>query len=190
MSSVIRPFHGIAMIALFVVFLACGPSESTVESSDASTPEPATAAPTSTPSAEATPLENPCEIVTAAELADAAGVASGATATQGVSGGANTCTWQGGTGPAVIVQIYSDSWSYDQARSTFEGFYNGKSAPISGLGDDAFYIAGRTGPFMTATVTTRNARRTVSAQVFDPMNPESELRSAAEKVARLTIEKL
>src|SRR5688500_6457075 len=109
---------------------------------------------TSTPRSTATTApaaRNVCHMLTVDELKTAAGL-DGATGQSSKSGGADVCTWMGSSGKAVIVQVFQSASSYDQSRSSFEGLYGATAEDVTGIGEKAYFIDGKTGAMSTGTL--------------------------------------
>ena len=125
------------------------------------------------PSAEAAPQAaaraaavDPCSLLTADELVASLGEA--VQAEHSTSGGAQVCTWTAPSGRSVIVQFFSSTSDFDASKQTLERFYEGTALAVPGLGEQAFSIGGKTGPFATASVSATKSGRFVIVQVMDP----------------------
>ena len=180
-------------ISLCVLLLAGCQSESTTTTTTNETASTETTAATAT-TASTTPApaapagRDVCAMLSADELKTAAGVVGEAKSSK--SGGADVCTWMGSDGKSVIVQVYPYASSYESARSAFEGLYDTKATSLSGVGDKAFNMNGKTGPFQTATLVTQKGTTPVSVQVMGMSGNDASRTKDATAVAQVILSKL
>ena len=170
------------------LFLSAGCSEQ-ANDSESAVPAGTTATATSTPSPApvAVASRDACAVISAEELKTATGIDAEGKSSK--SGGADVCTWMGADGKSAIVQLYSHQSDYEDSREAFEGLYDTKSEPLAGVGDNAFYISGTTGPFNTATISAMKGSQAVSVQIMG-MGDMAELKENATALSRLLLEKL
>jgi hypothetical protein len=121
-------------------------------------------APAAAPVAAPTPPagRDVCAMLTADEL-KAFGISDAGKPSK--SGGADVCTWMT-AGGAAIVQVYPYASAYEGARKAFEGLYKTTAEELSGLGDKAFAIEGKTGPMQTTTITAQKGTTPISVQIM------------------------
>lgn len=184
-ASFVRTLFAVSLV--FITF-ACAQKEesvSTITDSSATTSAPA-ATPAPTPAAATS--RDVCSMLTADELKAAAGIEG--TGQKSTSGGADVCTWMGATGKGAVVQIYPYSSSYDNSREAFEGLYETKAQDVSGVGDKAFVMTGKTGPMETATVGAMKGSTPVSVQVMAAGAPSAQLKEEAIALTKLLLGKL
>ena len=176
------------LIALAAILLsaACTKTETTTNTSTP-TASSETAAPATPPPAPAPASRNVCEIVSADEVKTATGIEG--TGAPSKSGGADVCSWFGGAG-AAIVQVYGSSSAYESSRSAFEGLYGGKTAELSGVGEKAFFIDGKTGQMPTATMSAASGSNVISVQVMSMGMDAAARKKAATELAKVVLTKL
>lgn len=143
------------------------------ETSTTSAPPPRPAAPAQ---------RDICGLVTMDELKTAAGLTE-ATGQSSKSGGADVCTWTGSNGKVVIVQVFPSASSYDDSRRSFESLYSATAEEVSGVGEKAFFIDGKTGSLATGTLVAQKGSTPVSVQVMggtgDPATRKGEATAVA-----------
>ena len=165
-------------VLLVMLLAACGGSES---STGAGTPAPAT-------TSSAAPRDV-CGMLTMDELKTAAGLQE-ATGQSSKSGGADVCTWMGGGGKAVILQVFSSASDYDAGRSSFEGLYNTKAEEVAGIGEKAYYLFGKTGPMNTGTLVVGKGGTPISVQVMGASGDAATMKGEATAIAHVVLGKL
>jgi len=149
--------------------------------------------PNEAPAASATPTPIPsarpaaCSTVSADRLEKLGYSSEGKSST---SGGADVCTWMGDGGSSLIVQIFPTASHHEHAREQFESFFGAKADSLSGPGDDAFYIPGKTGPLLTATVGAKKGQTAISVQTLAMSGQAEALKATAVDVTRDILEKL
>lgn len=127
-----------------------------------------------------------CALLETEELAAAVGEVQAGTPSS--SGGAAVCTWTSASGQTVVLQAFPGADAYDRSRETFESFYESTATAVTGLGDAAFFIGGRTSSMPTATVVARAASGVVSVQVMSMSGEPESLRAPAVELARAAIQ--
>ena len=168
-----------APAVLLVILLAgCGGSES---SSGTATAPPATTS--------AAGPRDVCGMLTMDELKTAAGLQE-ATGQSSKSGGADVCTWMGAGGKAVVVQVFGSASDYDSGRSSFEGLYNTKAEEVSGIGEKAYYLFGKTGPMNTGTLVAAKGSTPISVQVMGSTGDAATMKGEATAIAHVILGKL
>ena len=173
-------------IAVIVLFAACTKTETTTTTeTTAPSSETTTSAPP--PVAAAPASRNVCEIVSAEELKTATGIEGAGAPSK--SGGADVCSWFGGGGAAVL-QVYGSASAYESSRSAFEGLYGGKTAELSGVGDKAFFIDGKTGQMPTSTMSAAKGSNVISVQVMSMGMDAAARKKAATELAKVVLTKL
>lgn len=128
-----------------------------------------------------------CALLEADELAAVVGEVQAGTPSS--SGGAAVCTWSSATGRTVVLQAFPGPDAYDRSRETFESFYESTATAVTGLGDAAFFIGGRTSSMPTATVVARApSGGVVSVQVMSMSGEPEALRAPAVELARAALQ--
>lgn len=175
----------ILLAALLIPLAACGTDDPRTEPG-----QPAADVPAAPASAEgAAAPRDACELMSPGEVSAAAGIGE-ATGQSSTSGGAQVCTWTDANGRSAILQVYPTAARYEESRQAFQSLYGGQAEDVSGIGDRAFYIGGRTGPVPTASVSAVEGGTAISAQVMG-MNEDAEsLRSGALELAQRALQKL
>ena len=183
-------FNRPALVAAVALLLVSGCA------GEQASPAPADQAVTTTASTNEPPAAVPvapaasrdvCAMISADELKTATGIEGNAAPSK--SGGADVCTWTSARGKSAIVQVYPTSSAYENSRSAFEGLYNAKSEDLTGIGDKAFFIAGKTGPFDTATISATKGTGVVSVQVMG-MGDSAAFRNEATELTKVVLGKL
>lgn len=177
----------LSLVVAMVVLAACQ-SETTTTTS---TPTPsATATTASTPAATATAASRDvCGMLSAEELKSAANLEN-AEGKASTSGGADVCSWFGAGGKALVVQVFPYSSSYDNSRDAFEGLYDTKAQDLSGVGEKAFFMNGKTGPMATTTLVAQKGQTPISVQVMGTSGDDNSRKQEATNVANLLLGKL
>lgn len=173
-----------ALAVLTLALVACKAEE------PASSPPAATKAAADAPAASAPAPTRiaACESLSADDVKGLLGSAvEGATSS---SGGADVCTWTGPTGKTAIIQIYATARSFEQSREAFERMYAGQAEDISGIGDKAFYIHGKTASFPTATLSVVKGAQAASVQVMEPKGDPAKLKTEAVALTKVVVGKL
>jgi hypothetical protein len=175
------------VVCAAVLLTACKGETTTTTTTNAQTTQTTAAAP-ATPAA--TPASRDvCAMLSAEELKSAANL----TAAEGKaskSGGADVCSWFGDGGKALVVQVFPYASSYDDSREAFEGLYNTKASDLSGVGDKAFFMNGKTGPMATTTLVAAKGTTPISVQVMGGSGDDASRKTEASRVATLLLSKL
>ena len=175
-------------LAVSLLALAACKSETTTTTNTPASSEPTTTA-ASTPPPAAPASRDVCAMLSADELKTAAGI-EGAEGKKSTSGGADVCSWFGSDGKALVVQVYPYASSYNGARDAFEGLYNTKGQDLSGVGDKAFFMNGKTGPIATTTLVAQKGQTPVSVQVMGGSGNDEGRKEEAMNVAQALLGKL
>jgi hypothetical protein len=183
------PLGRSALIAAVAVVLAVGCARE--QATDAGNADAtSTAASTTTPAAPppaAAAKRDVCTMLSAEEVKTATGIEG--KATPSTSGGADVCTWMSNAGKSAIVQLYPYASSYENSREAFEGLYKTKSEELSGLGDKAFFVGGKTGPFESATISAMKGSNAISVQVLG-MGDAATLKNEATALTQVVLGKM
>lgn len=187
-SSYLRRAVSASTMLVAVAFAGCSPDDG----SGASSPfiEQVSAETMSTPSAaSASTMRDPCALVSVEEISETTGLTSfgGSPST---SGGAAVCTWVDVEARAAVIQIYRTASAYEESRAAFESMYGGPAESVAGVGDRGFYIAGRTGPLPTGTISLAKGATVASVQVISMSGDADTLRGQTLALARLLAGKL
>ena len=166
-----------ALILMSVLIAACG-RETTTETA-------ATPPPTTTVAKE----RNVCEMMTIDEIKTAAGIDE-AVGQSSKSGGADVCTWSGTGGKMLIVQVFPYASSYDDSRKAFEGLYGGTASEVTGVGEKAFFLPGKTGPIATGTLVAQKGSTPISVQVMGGSGDDKTRQGEATAIAHVILGKL
>ena len=166
-----------ALILMSVLIAACGRETAT---ETAATPPPAT-----TVAKE----RNVCEMMTIDEIKTAAGIEE-AVGQSSKSGGADVCTWSGSGGKMLVVQVFPYASSYDDSRKAFEGLYGGTAADVTGVGEKAFFLPGKTGPIATGTLVAQKGSTPISVQVMGGSGDDKTRQGEATAIAHVILGKL
>lgn len=180
-------FSKVRMIAfaLPLMLVACAEAETETDTVSDSAAAAAAPAPAAAPAAPAS--RDVCAMISAEELKATTTIEG--SGTPSTSGGADVCTWYGSNGVNAIVQLFPSVSSYDDSREAFEDLYEKKAEDIGGLGDAAFFLAGKTGPMETATVSVRQGARAISTQILGTNSPADQRKQAID-LAKLVLGKL
>lgn len=150
------------------------------ETSTTNAPPPRSAAPAA---------RDVCGMMTMDELKTAAGLTE-ATGQSSQSGGADVCTWTGTNGKIVIAQVFPFASSYDDARKTFEAQYGATAEEVTGVGEKAFFIDGKTGSIATGTLVAQKGSTPVSIQVMGGAGDAATRKGEATAVAHVILGKV
>ena len=181
-SKVLSARRAAAFLAALVLAGCAGDdtADTAATDVDARAEAPAAAA------APAGPTRDACTLVTREEVSAATGVdAEGESSS---SGSATVCTWQDAQGRSAILQVYGNPNEYERSRATFEDFYDAAADDVSGVGERAFYIAGKQAVFSVGTLSAAEGGTAITVQVMSPTSED--LREPASALARTVLEKL
>lgn len=182
------------LLPALTVLAACSPDDSGADAGARSATS--TSAPQAATTESAQPLArapaagpaNPCTLMSTQEISAVAGLGAN-TGEPSTSGGAQVCTWADSNGKSAVVQVHASANRYAQSREAFESFYGGRVESVD-IGEQGFYIGGRTGPLPTATVGARAGGAVISAQVMELGGDAAALRGQAMELARKLLQKL
>lgn len=180
----------LSLVAVLLFSVACGRETSTTtDTSSASTQTTASSSPAPAPPAAPT-KRDVCAMLSADELKSAAGMNGADQGKPSTSGGADVCTWFSSDGKGLVVQVFPYSSSYESARSAFEGLYETKSSELSGVGEKAYFLSGKTGPMATATLVAAKGQTPISVQVMGGSGNDESRKTEATNVANVLLGKL
>ena len=177
-------------LAVSLVALAACQSETTT-TTNTPTPDATTtvASTTTTPPPAAPTSRDVCAMLSADELKTAANL-NAAEGKKSTSGGADVCSWFSSDGKALVVQVFPYASSYNNSREAFEGLYNTKAQDLSGIGDKAYFMNGKTGPMATTTLVAQKGSTPISVQVMGGSGNDNGRKQEATDVANLLLGKL
>ncbi|MCU0610436.1 MAG: DUF3558 family protein [Candidatus Eisenbacteria bacterium] len=151
-------------------------------------PAPQSSADRPAPAAVSAAPTNPCTLISPEEAQAATGIA--AEGSSSTSGGAAVCSWIDATGKSAVVQIFPTASGYEVSRRAFESFYDATAEIVSGLGDEACYITGKTASVPTATFCVRKGSAAASVQVMTMGQDAAALKDQALALTRTLVAKL
>lgn len=105
-------------------------------------------------------------------------------------GGADACTWTDDSGKKVVLQLYPSASRYEQARTAFEELQGQSSQDLENVGDQAFFVGGKTNDAQAAAVTVRKGQNALSVQVMSPDGKPEGLKEEAITLAKKVADSL
>lgn len=138
----------------------------------------------------ATPVEvsDPCTLLTADEVHAAVG--DSVQGKSSTSGGVLACTWLRPGHRSVVVQFHKSARRFDDSKQALQDFHKFEAEPLENLGEQAFYVGGKTGNSGTATVVALKSGRFVNVQILTPSESAEDVKDQVISLTRAVVDRI